>query len=131
MNQISDLVKTQYGYHIVQVLAKEPAHLQTFDEVKAQLAAEWKKPRVNQQLQNALDNAQAALQKNPQHPEKVAADFGMQLVRAEKVAPGDPMPEIGVNKDFEDSVAAACKRARFRSPSPCPATRSPWRWSPA
>jgi peptidyl-prolyl cis-trans isomerase D len=109
VNQISDLVKTQYGYHIVQVLAKEPAHLQSFDEVKTQLAADWKKARVNQQLQNALDNAQAALQKNPQQIEKVAADFGMQVVRAEKVAAGDPVPEVGVNKDFEDSVAAVAK----------------------
>lgn len=109
VNEISDLVKTQYGYHIVQVLAKEEAHLQSFDEVKDKLAADWKKARANQQLQNALDNAQAALQKNPQNPEKVAAEFGMQLVRAEKVAPGDPIPEVGVSRDFEESVMAAAK----------------------
>ena len=37
------LVKTSYGYHIIQVESRQPAHLQTFDEVKAQLAADWKK----------------------------------------------------------------------------------------
>lgn len=109
--QTSDLVKTQYGYHILQVIAKEDAHMQSLAEVKDQLAAEWKKQNANQQLQRALDNAQAALQKDPQHPEKVAADYKMQFVRADKVAPGDPLPEIGVNKDFEDSVNGLQKGA--------------------
>src|SRR6266403_683476 len=31
---ISDLVKTQYGFHIIKVLDKETAHTKTFDEVK-------------------------------------------------------------------------------------------------
>ena len=37
-NQISDIVTTQYGFHILQVLEKQNAHLQTIDEVKGQIA---------------------------------------------------------------------------------------------
>jgi len=32
---ISDLVKTQYGFHIIQVIDRQVARTQTFDEVKA------------------------------------------------------------------------------------------------
>src|SRR5450755_1702166 len=37
--QISDVVKTQFGYHILQVEAKQTAHLKPLDEVKAQIVA--------------------------------------------------------------------------------------------
>src|SRR6267378_5641265 len=37
--QISDLVKTQYGFHIIKVLDKETAHTKPFEEVKDSLRA--------------------------------------------------------------------------------------------
>jgi peptidyl-prolyl cis-trans isomerase D len=37
--QISDLVKTQFGYHIIQTEQKDTAHLKPLDEVKAQILA--------------------------------------------------------------------------------------------
>jgi peptidyl-prolyl cis-trans isomerase D len=37
--QISDVVKTDFGYHIIKVEEKETAHLKPLDEVKAQILA--------------------------------------------------------------------------------------------
>src|SRR6202522_804418 len=37
--QISDVVKTDFGYHIIKVEEKETAHLKPLDEVKAQIVA--------------------------------------------------------------------------------------------
>jgi peptidyl-prolyl cis-trans isomerase D len=37
--QVSDLVKTQYGFHIIKVLEKETAHTKPFDEVKDSIRA--------------------------------------------------------------------------------------------
>ncbi|HUE02136.1 MAG TPA: peptidylprolyl isomerase, partial [Bryobacteraceae bacterium] len=79
---ISDPVKTQYGYHIIQVLAHEDARLKPFAEVKDDLAKQWKQARVADLMQKISDKVQAALQKDPDHPDKVAADLGMQVVRA-------------------------------------------------
>jgi peptidyl-prolyl cis-trans isomerase D len=104
VNEISDPVKTDYGYHILQVLAHEQAQLKLFNDVKAQLAAEYKKQRVNDLMQQLSDKVQAALTKDPLHPEKVAADLGVQYVKAANVGPGDPLPQVGVNKEFEDAV---------------------------
>jgi peptidyl-prolyl cis-trans isomerase C len=35
--QISPIVQTQYGFHIIQLIARKPAQVKTFEEVKPQL----------------------------------------------------------------------------------------------
>ena len=76
--EISGVVKTQYGFHIIQALEKEQAHLKTLDEVKPELLAELR----NQMGQNAvqapmLDNAEAALKKDPGQVDQIAAEYGL------------------------------------------------------
>jgi peptidyl-prolyl cis-trans isomerase D len=107
--ETSDLVKTVYGYHIVQTLARQDGGVRSFAEVKPELAAQWKKQRVNDLMQLASDKAQAALQKDPSHPEKVAADFNMQVVRVDNYVPGAPVTELGPSADFDSSVATLKK----------------------
>jgi peptidyl-prolyl cis-trans isomerase D len=107
--QISDLVKTQYGYHIVKVLKHEQPRLKPFEEVKAQIADQYKKQRAAEEMQQIADKAQAALQKDPDHPEKVAAEFNMQLVHADGIEAGKPVPEVGTNTDFDQSIAGLKK----------------------
>lgn len=99
------LIKTSFGYHIVQVEARTPAHQQTFEEVKPQLASEAKKGRVNEILQRASDQAQAMLTKDPNNPDKVAAALDMQVVHADGVEPGKPIPEVGTSPDFDQAIA--------------------------
>jgi peptidyl-prolyl cis-trans isomerase D len=102
--QVSDLVKTQYGYHIIKLLAREDAHLRTFEEAKSDLTAQWKKQRVDDIMQNIADKAQAELQKDPMHPETVAAEYFMQVSRVSGYEPGQPLPEVGSNQDFAQAV---------------------------
>jgi peptidyl-prolyl cis-trans isomerase D len=49
-NDISEPVKSQFGYHIIQVTAIEPERGQTFPEVRAQLVEENKKRQRDQQF---------------------------------------------------------------------------------
>jgi peptidyl-prolyl cis-trans isomerase D len=100
----SDVVKTTYGYHVMKVLKHEDAHLKSFEEAKPDLTTEWRTQRVANLMQQISDKAQAELQKDPTHPEKVAAEFNMQLVKADAVAPDGTVPEIGVNADFNSSL---------------------------
>ena len=106
---ISDPVKTQYGYHIIQVLAHEDARMKPLAEVKDAIATQWKQQHVSGILQNISDKAQAALQKDPDHPDKVAADLGMEVVHADGVTAGQPVPGVGVNPDFEQAIATLKK----------------------
>jgi peptidyl-prolyl cis-trans isomerase D len=116
---IGDPVKSVYGYHIIQVLAHEDARLKPFAEVKDDIAKQWKQQRVNALIQSLSDKAQPALQKDPDHPDKVAADLGMEVVHADGVAAGQPVPGVGVSPDF-DQVIAGLKKGEV-SPAISPA----------
>jgi peptidyl-prolyl cis-trans isomerase D len=109
--QTSDLVKTQYGYHIIQVLQHEDARLRPFEEAKSELSPQWKKQRVNDLMNQISDNAQTLLQKDPAHPEKVAADLNLQLERMDGWVVGQTVKVIGpnFNPDFDQAVATLKK----------------------
>ena len=53
---ISDLVKTQYGFHIIQVIDRQMARTQTFDEVKAAIQAQLQQDKA-EQLADTLSDA--------------------------------------------------------------------------
>jgi peptidyl-prolyl cis-trans isomerase D len=107
-NEISNVIQTQYGSHIVQVLDHEQAHLKAFEEARTQLADEYRKQRGSQMMQDLTDRAESALKKDP--PEKVAQDLKLgSPIKVEHVGAGDPIPEIGVNRDFEQSVGGLQK----------------------
>jgi peptidyl-prolyl cis-trans isomerase D len=105
----SQVIKTTYGYHVIQVVKHDPPRLKPFDEVKAALATEWKKQRVNDLMQQISDKAQAMLQKDPSNPEKVAAELNMQVTRVDGFEPGRPVAELGVSPDFDQSVSGLKK----------------------
>jgi peptidyl-prolyl cis-trans isomerase D len=107
--EISEPVKTQYGYHIIQLISHEEPRLKPFEEVKAQLATEFQKQKASELMQQTADKTQAALAKNPLDPEKAATELGVQYVRADNVAPGAAIPVVGVNHDFEESTGALKK----------------------
>jgi|SRR5579871_2493889 len=107
--QVSDLVKTTYGYHIIQGIAHEDARLRPFEEVKGELMAQLKKQKATQEMQDIADKAQTALQKDPQHPEKVATEFNMDVVHADGVEGGKPVPQIGTVPDFDQAIAGLKK----------------------
>ena len=87
----------------------DAARIKPFEEVKADLAAQWKKQRVNDLMQQISDKAQTMLQKDPAHPEKVAAELNMQLVKADNVEAGKPVPEVGANPDFDQAISGLKK----------------------
>ena len=101
----SGLVKTTYGYHIIQVETHEQAHLQPFEEVKNQILTDYQKRQAGQQMQALSDKAVAELRKDPAHPEKAAEAVGGSFIRADNIQPGDPVPGVGTSKEFDSAVA--------------------------
>jgi peptidyl-prolyl cis-trans isomerase D len=103
--QTSGLIKTTYGYHIIQVEKHEAAHTQPFEEVRGKLFQEYMQRTQQGQLEQLADKAQAELRKDPAHPEKAAEAVGGMLIRADNVQTGDPIPGIGVSKEISDAAA--------------------------
>lgn len=54
-NEISGLVQSEYGIHIIQLTAIKPKSIKSLDEVKAQLSAEIKKQKATKAFSNAAE----------------------------------------------------------------------------
>ena len=107
--ELSNVITTEYGFHIVQVMEREQAHLKPFEEVKTQLADESKRQAVFDRMQKLSDQARAALAKDPQGAAKIAADLGLQLAKADRVGSEDFIPEIGASSEFQNAVSGIRK----------------------
>jgi hypothetical protein len=77
--------------------------------VKAELATQWKKQRAADIIGQASDKASQAWQKNPSQPEKVAADYNMQVVKFDGYGAGAAVPELGPAPDLDQALTGLKK----------------------
>jgi peptidyl-prolyl cis-trans isomerase D len=100
--QTSDLVKSEYGYHIIRVDDKQDAHEKPLPEVKAQIQATLE----NQKKQRALEDAANKLQNQARSSsvEKAAAAEGAQVFHSDFFSPTDSIPGINYSPGFMQAV---------------------------
>jgi peptidyl-prolyl cis-trans isomerase D len=94
-NEISNVVTTEYGFHIVQVLERQPAHLQTLDEVKPAIVLALKSQTVFDRMQELADKARAELVKSPQNAQQIATQLNLEFVTVPGYRPGTPIVQLG------------------------------------
>jgi peptidyl-prolyl cis-trans isomerase D len=107
--ETSDIVTTTYGYHIIQVLEREPARVKPFDEVKASLADEVKKQGLSDKMQAIGDQVHAALEKAPGSAASIAQQFGVEVMTVTKASPGEAVPTLGVSPEIDGALASLQK----------------------
>jgi peptidyl-prolyl cis-trans isomerase D len=105
-NQLSDVVTTEYGFHILQVLEKQPPRLQSLEEVKSQIVTNLKNQTVFDRMQDLSDQAHAELVKAPQNAQQIAAKLNLSFVNETKYSPGRPLPELGADAQIGATVMA-------------------------
>jgi peptidyl-prolyl cis-trans isomerase D len=103
--ELSGVVTSQFGYHIIQVLEKDPAKLKPFEEVKDELAKEVRAQSVSDKMQTMGDQMHAELVKSPKSAVEVAKKYGAEVITMPSAAAGEAIPGLGVNPEIDQSLA--------------------------
>jgi peptidyl-prolyl cis-trans isomerase D len=107
--QISDVVKSLDGFHIVRVDDKQDAHVKPLDEVKSQIEPVLKQQKAQQvaqkQAEVLLKQAQA------QGIDAAAAAQGVPVITSDFFSRKDLLPGLGPANQFMDAVFTATEKS--------------------
>ena len=107
--QLSDLVQTSYGFHILRVEDHQPAHVRSLDEVRGEvepLVAQEKAVRAVETLARTLENEGRTL-----GLERAAAKHSLTVLTTDYFGRSDSLPGVGAAPEFLETVFAARKDA--------------------
>jgi len=107
--QISDLVKSSYGFHIIRVDDKQEAHTKSLDEVKAEIEPILKHQKgqliAQKQAEDLLKQARA------QGLDAAAAAQHIPVINSDFVARKDILPGLGPATQFMDAVFSEAEKS--------------------
>jgi peptidyl-prolyl cis-trans isomerase D len=107
--QTSDLVKSQFGYHIIQTEQKEPAHVKPLADVKAEIMPILEQQRAGAAEETFASTLAADAKKNG--IEKAAAAKGLHVVTTDYVAKGGVIPGLADGSPLLTQAFAVVKGA--------------------
>jgi peptidyl-prolyl cis-trans isomerase D len=99
--EISGLVKTEFGYHIIKLEEHKPAHVKSLAEVKAQIEDQMRWDKAQAEAQKINDEVAPKI-KSPGDLDTIAQSRGLIVGDSGLFARDEPMAGIG----FEPTVAA-------------------------
>jgi peptidyl-prolyl cis-trans isomerase D len=103
--EISDLVRTQYGFHIIKVLDKENAHTKTFEEVKDSIKAPYVLQKADQSAGAIADKLSADIrQSNKLSLDELAQKYHLPVAETRPVSAIEPVFELGTSKEVRDQI---------------------------
>src|SRR5580765_5478255 len=102
---VSDLVKTQYGFHIIKVLEKETAHTKSFEEVKDSISAPLMLAKADDSASKLADQLSAEIRKSNRTPlADLAKQFHLEVAQTRPIAATDPLLELGNSPEIKDAI---------------------------
>jgi peptidyl-prolyl cis-trans isomerase D len=102
---ISDLVKTEYGFHIIEVIDRQTARTQTFDEVKPAILAQLQQEKAEQLGETLSTQIADEIRRTGRVPiEELAKKFNLTAGEAKLVEANQPLPEVGNSPAVLDNV---------------------------
>ena len=102
---ISDLVKTQYGFHIIKVIDRQNARTQTLDEVRPTILGALQQDKAEQTAEQISGQIADEIRRSGRTPlEDLAKKYGMTLGETQPLEAGQAIPEIGNAPEVADDV---------------------------
>jgi len=92
--QVSDVIKSQFGFHIIKVTDKKAAVTRPLEEVRAQIEDQLKAQRADQQIAAKAEELRAKISK-PADLDTVAKDNGLKVTESDFFGREDSVPGLG------------------------------------
>ena len=102
--RLSNVVETEYGYHILEVLDKQAAHTQSLEEVKPQLMAEAQREAATDNVRKAADSARAEIAKSPGQDLEIAKKYNLKFLKLTGITASGPLPVINAQPELMTSL---------------------------
>lgn len=100
--EISDVIESPYGLHLLKVEEKRPEKVQTLEEAREEVVRALKLEKGNERAANAIEqDRERALNGVPL--KDIAADRGLELKESPPFSAADKIDEIGNVEDFYDA----------------------------
>jgi peptidyl-prolyl cis-trans isomerase D len=93
--QISDLVKSQFGYHIIKVVDKRAGSTRPLEEVRAQIQQQLVMQLADQQLATRAAELEKRID-DPGDLDTIAKELGVMVQESSLFQRDDPVPGLGV-----------------------------------
>src|SRR5262250_620670 len=101
----SDLVKTEYGFHILKILDHEFAHTRSFEEVKPELMVNAKANKGDAEASARADEVSRAIRKSNKVPlDDLAKQFNLEVAETAPVSATDPLLYFGNAPAVKDEL---------------------------
>jgi peptidyl-prolyl cis-trans isomerase D len=107
--QISDLVKSSYGFHIIRVDDRQDAHMKTLEEVKDQIEPILKQQKAQQIAQKQAEDL--LQQAKTQGLDAAASAKGLTVNTSEFFGRKDMLPGLGPAPQFMDAVFTTAEKS--------------------
>ena len=117
--QISEVIKTQFGYHVIKVTDKKAAETRPFEQVKPQIEDQLKWERAQQQAQQIADDIADDLKK-PEDFDKVGKARGLTVAESGLFTREEPISGLGFAPEAS-ATAFELKKGQVSDPIRTPA----------
>ncbi len=105
--QMTGVIRTSYGFHIILVEDKQNARVKPLDEVKAQIEPAIKQQKAAaaaQNLANSVENTARSA-----GIDKAAAEKGLSVTTTDLIAQADALPGLGPAQELSNALFSAKK----------------------
>jgi len=105
VGSVSDLVKTQYGFHIIKVIDRQNARTQSTDEVYPQILAALQEDQAQRTGQELSDQIAAEIRRSGRVSiDDLAKKFNLKYGQTQPLEANQPLLEVGNSPELTETI---------------------------